>query len=70
MTRQRPGRFGGAAEALYPDKAVASAQVAQLRAVAPDCVTMCPICLVNLRKAANGTLRVRDISESLCEGAA
>ncbi len=31
---------------------------------------MCPICLVNLRKAANGTLRVRDISEYLREGAA
>ena len=33
----------------------------QLRAVAPDCVTMCPICLINLRKAAGGTVRVRDI---------
>jgi hypothetical protein len=41
-----------------------------LVAVAPDCVTMCPICLVNLRKAADGTLRVRDISEYLREGAA
>ena len=60
------------AGALYPGKAAASvaARVAQLRAVAPDCATMCPICLVNLRKAANGTLRVRDISEYLREGAA
>ena len=47
-----------------------AARVAQLRAVTPDCATMCPICLVNLRKAANGTLRVRDISEYLREGAA
>jgi hypothetical protein len=31
---------------------------------------MCPICLVNLRKAADGTLRVRDISQYLREGAA
>jgi hypothetical protein len=31
---------------------------------------MCPICLVNLRKAADGTLHVRDISEYLREGAA
>ena len=28
---------------------------------------MCPICLVNLRKAATGTLRIRDISEYLGE---
>ena len=28
---------------------------------------MCPICLVNLRKAAGGTMRVRDISEYLAE---
>ena len=71
-TRERTWCCGGPAEALYPDKAaaVAASRVAQLRAVAPDCVTMCPICLVNLRKAANGTLRLRDISEYLCEGAA
>lgn len=60
------------AEALYPGKAAAgvAARVAQLRAVAPGCATMCPICLLNLRKAANGTLHVRDISEDLREGAA
>jgi Fe-S oxidoreductase len=71
-TRERTWCCGGPAEALYPDKAaaVAAARVAQLRAVATDCVTMCPICLVNLRKAADGTLRVRDISEYLHEGAA
>ena len=71
-TRERTWYCGGPAEALHPDKAAAAAEarVAQLRAVAPDCVTMCPICLVNLRKAANGTLRVRDISEYLHEGAA
>jgi Fe-S oxidoreductase len=58
---------GGPVEALYPAKAatVAGERVRQLSAVAPDCVTMCPICLVNLRKAANGTLRIRDISEYL-----
>jgi Fe-S oxidoreductase len=63
---------GGPAEALYPAKAaaVATKRVEQLRAVAPDCVAMCPICLVNLRKAANGTMRVRDISEYLIEAVA
>jgi Fe-S oxidoreductase len=60
---------GGPAEALYPARAaaVAAARVEQLRAVAPDCVTMCPICLVNLRKAAKGSLRLRDISDVLVE---
>jgi len=58
---------GGPAEALFPEKAaaVAAERVGQLREVAPDCVTMCPICLVNLRKAAHGTMRIRDISEYL-----
>ncbi len=58
---------GGPAEALFPAKAaaVAAQRVSQLRAAAPDCVTMCPICLVNLRKAANGTMRITDISEYL-----
>ncbi len=62
---------GGPAEALYPAKAaaVAAARVAQLRDIAPDCVTMCPICLVNLRKAADG-IRFRDISEYLVEASA
>jgi hypothetical protein len=31
---------------------------------------MCPICLVNLRKAAGGTIRLRDISEHLIEAVA
>ncbi len=60
---------GGPAEALDPAKAaaVAAARVEQLGAVAHECVTMCPICLVNLRKSANGTIRIRDISEYLAE---
>ncbi len=60
---------GGPAEALYPAKAaaVAAKRVEQLREVAPDCVTMCPICLVNLRKSAHGTMRFRDISEYLID---
>jgi Fe-S oxidoreductase len=63
---------GGPAESLFPTTAAAIAgkRVAQLRAVAPDCVTMCPICLVNLRKAANGTMRLRDISDHLLDAVA
>jgi Fe-S oxidoreductase len=63
---------GGPAEALYPEKAaaVAAKRVEQLRAVGAECVTMCPICLVNLRKSANGTMRFRDISDVLMDAAA
>jgi Fe-S oxidoreductase len=62
---------GGPVEALYPAKAaaVAVSRVVQLREVAPDCVTMCPICLVNLRKSADG-MRFRDISDYLVEASA
>ncbi len=62
---------GGPAEALFPATAaaVAGKRVGQLRAVAPECVTMCPICMVNLRKAAEGDLRIRDISDYLMEAA-
>lgn len=70
-TRERTWCCGGP-EALYPDRAaaVAAARVAQLPAVAPDGVTMCPICMVNLRGVANGTLRVLGISEYLHDSAA
>jgi Fe-S oxidoreductase len=63
---------GGPVEALYPDKAFAQAQrrVEQLRAAGTECVTMCPICLVNLSKAAGGTVDFRDISEVLLERSA
>ena len=63
---------GGPAESLYPDKALATAtkRVEQLHAVAPEAVTMCPICLVNLTKAAGGRMRFRDISQILLEAGA
>ena len=58
---------GGPAEALYPAKALANAgrRVEQLRAVAPAGVTMCPLCLVNLRRAAGDTMPFQDISHYL-----
>jgi Fe-S oxidoreductase len=60
---------GGPIESLYPAKAAANAvkRVAQLRDVAPDCVTMCPMCYVNLSTAAGDTMRFTDISQYLCE---
>jgi Fe-S oxidoreductase len=60
---------GGPAESLYPQKALAQAQrrVEQLRSVAPEGVTMCPLCLVNLQKAAGASMRFRDISHYLAK---
>ena len=60
---------GGPVESLYPAKAAANAEkrVAQLRAAAPDAVTMCPMCFVNLSAAAGDTMRFKDISQYLRE---
>ena len=60
---------GGPVESLYPIKAAANAanRVAQLRAAARECVTMCPMCFVNLSTAAGDTMRFKDISQYLRE---
>jgi Fe-S oxidoreductase len=60
---------GGPVESLYPAKAAANAEkrVAQLRAAAPDAVTMCPMCFVNLSNAAGDSMRFKDISQYLRE---
>jgi Fe-S oxidoreductase len=58
---------GGPAEALFPAKALANAgrRVDQLRAAAPSGVTMCPLCLANLRRAAGDRMDFQDISHYL-----
>jgi Fe-S oxidoreductase len=58
---------GGPIESLFPSKAheIAENRVKQLMEKGEDIVTMCPICEVNLRKAANGRCKVNDISETL-----
>jgi len=64
---------GGPAESLYPEKALAQARrrVEELRAAGGTvCVTACPLCLVNLEKAAGGRMRFRDLSEVLLEARA
>jgi len=60
---------GGPIEALFPGKArsIAEQRLAQLTASAPDVVTMCPICLVNLQGAAANGASVQDISVYLSE---
>ncbi len=68
-SRRQTWCCGGPVESLYPAKAAANAakRVAQLREAAPDCVTMCPMCFVNLSNAAGDTMRFKDISQYLRE---
>jgi len=61
---------GGPVETLFPSEAhrIAKQRVEQLTAVGDRIVTMCPICLVNLRQAASGNnATVADISKFLYE---
>ncbi|MFZ5643792.1 MAG: heterodisulfide reductase-related iron-sulfur binding cluster [Bacillota bacterium] len=55
---------GGPAESLFPKKAVQYAvkRVEQIIKAGSRCVTLCPICYVNLQKAAGTGLMVEDIS--------
>ncbi len=61
---------GGPIESLFPKKsrAIADNRVDQLKDRSRNIVTMCPICLINLRHAALGTdVSVEDISQYLVE---
>ncbi len=56
---------GGPIEVLFPGEAsrIAKSRMSQLEASGPHVATMCPICLVNLRKA--GAVEVSDMSAVL-----
>jgi len=58
---------GGPVESLFPKKAKQQAgeRVEQIASVARNGVTMCPICFINLKKAAGGELKLDDISNYL-----
>lgn len=58
---------GGPIESLFPSEAhrITEDRVAQLEAAGKDVVTMCPICWVNLSKAAGDRLTVTDIANML-----
>jgi len=62
---------GGPIESLFPARAhdVAARRVAQLSGLGCGVATMCPICLVNLRGAADGwgAAGYRDLAEILAE---
>ena len=58
---------GGPIESLFPSKSheIAASRVSQLKKNGENIVTMCPICLVNLRKAAGESCHISDISNTL-----
>jgi Fe-S oxidoreductase len=58
---------GGPVESLYPRKAAANAQKRgeQLAVAARECVTMCPMCLINLSGAAPEGSSFNDLSHYL-----
>ncbi len=60
---------GGPIESLFPSKAheIAARRVDQLKKSGPNVITMCPLCLVNLRKAAGGSCQISDISSTLAD---
>ncbi len=60
---------GGPIESLFPSKAhaIAASRVSQLKKNGENIVTMCPICQVNLRKAAGESCYISDISHTLAD---
>lgn len=60
---------GGPLESLFPGKAteIAKKRIGQLAGCASQVITMCPICLANLKRAAPSDVVVRDISDYLVD---
>ncbi len=58
---------GGPLESLFPGKArqVASKRAGQLAECGQQVVAMCPICLANLKRAADSSVEISDISRFL-----
>ncbi|MCK5676116.1 MAG: (Fe-S)-binding protein [Verrucomicrobia bacterium] len=60
---------GGPLESLFPAEShrIAGNRIEQLKEAGDNITTMCPICLVGLRKAAKGSVKVNDISDTLAK---
>ncbi|RKX36171.1 MAG: (Fe-S)-binding protein [Verrucomicrobia bacterium] len=58
---------GGPLESLFPSEShrIAGNRAEQLKETKSNVATMCPICLVSLRKAAKGAVQINDISDTL-----
>lgn len=70
LSRRMTHCCGGPIESLFPSKAhaIAEKRVEQLVSTgAPGAVTMCPICLLNLKESAGDEIALRDISDVLVE---
>jgi len=60
---------GGPLESLFPTEShrIAGNRAEQLKEAGGNVATMCPICLVSLRKIAKGSVKVNDISDTLAK---
>ena len=60
---------GGPLESLFPSEShrIAGNRAEQLKQSGGSIATMCPICLVSLRKAAKGSVKVNDLSDTLAK---
>jgi len=60
---------GGPVESVYPDKAldIGRKRIDELKKYGSNVATMCPICLANLSRAAEGEVKIQDISFFLKE---
>jgi Fe-S oxidoreductase len=60
---------GGPLESLFPSEShrIAGNRAEQLQEAGGSIATMCPICLVSLRKAAKGSVQVNDLSDTLAK---
>ena len=58
---------GGPLESLFPGKAmeIAKKRVEQLSDCAKEVITLCPICMANLKRSAPADMSIRDISDYL-----
>ncbi|ABP50089.1 MULTISPECIES: (Fe-S)-binding protein [Pyrobaculum] len=70
--RETAGCCGGPIESIYPDVArkVASLRVNDLSKLSKDVVVQCPICYVNLKRAAEGRINLHYLPEILTEATA
>ena len=60
---------GGPLESLFPAEShrIANTRADQLKDLGGNIATMCPICLVSLRKAVGNKARVNDLSDTLAQ---
>ncbi len=60
---------GGPLESLFPAKAheIGMKRAAQLAECGNQVVTMCPICMANIKRASDSSLEIKDLAEHLAD---